>query len=95
MGANSGVRVELGPGKSVTAKLTASKVIMEIEVEYRATIDGQVACNYSNEHEGHHFYGLHVGDVLGAAGKQTVETFKEILKLIFYTDDRVIVKDAL
>lgn len=90
---SNGVNVELDPGQSVVVSLTASRFTIDIEVEYIATLDGFVACNYPKRYQGHHFWGHNINDVLNAAHKEKRKSSTEIITIGFYTEGKVVISD--
>ncbi|WP_054705004.1 ETX/MTX2 family pore-forming toxin [Bacillus sp. JCM 19041] len=54
LGSGSSVEITLGPNESATAELSTSKGHLEVEVEYEASLIGQVAVNYDPPYDGHH-----------------------------------------
>ncbi|OWR42267.1 follicular epithelium yolk protein subunit [Danaus plexippus plexippus] len=81
IGSTSAVEIELKPGQSATAVLTAKKSELEIEVTYVATLRGNVAVNFRKSYKGHHFYGPSVIAVLKSAGLETEIMTYETIKL--------------
>lgn len=81
IGSTSAVEIELKPGQSATAVLTAKKSELEIEVVYVATLRGNVAVNFRKSYKGHHFYGPSVIAVLKSAGLETEIMTYETIKL--------------
>ncbi|WP_158841772.1 follicular epithelium yolk protein subunit [Polaribacter sp. L3A8] len=94
VGSSSGVSVDLDPGQSVEAKLSASKGAMQVKVTYRAYLTGSVAVNYNPTFKGHHFFALPVASVMSAAGiKNSVES-TEVFDIGFYSDGKIEIIDA-
>ncbi|CAG9572648.1 unnamed protein product [Danaus chrysippus] len=81
IGSTSAVEIELKPGQSATAVLTAKKSELEIEVVYVTTLRGNVAVNFRRPYKGHHFYGPSVIAVLKSAGLETEIMTYETIKL--------------
>jgi len=77
VGASSGVTVTLAPNQSVIAELSSFRGTLNARVTYEASLTGQVACNYNPTFQGHHFWGLAVGRVMGSP-KQTIVEDMEI-----------------
>lgn len=94
VGYSNPVILNMEPGQSVVATLTASNCTMEVEMEYRATLDGFVACNYPGRHQGHHFWGYDIDGVLFAAGKEKIKTSKEVIKIGFYSNVKLVLSDT-
>lgn len=93
VGSSSSVSVKLAPGQGVLAELTATRGVMRVRVQYAASLDGSVACNYAATHKGHHFWRYDVNAVL-AAGRlpRRVESTEEI-RIGFYSNARVVVRN--
>jgi hypothetical protein len=56
VGSSSGVSVELEPGESIEAQLTASRGVMKVRITYRAQLSGSTAINYNPTFKDHHFW---------------------------------------
>ncbi|KAI5639632.1 spherulin-2A-like [Phthorimaea operculella] len=95
VGSSSGVEIKLDPGQSVTAALTATRGTMEVQVDYRANLDGAVACNYEDKYEDHFFWGFDVTSCLDAAGYPMTIDSTETLKIGYYTNGMVTVADKV
>ena len=89
VGADQAVTVELKPGESVNAELTASKGVMNIRIVYKAVLMGDVAINYSGTYKGHHFWGLNLPSVMAAAGISNSMTITEDIEVGFFTNSSV------
>lgn len=93
IGCNNGVSVDLEPGQSVVASLTASKYTMEIELEYNAKLSGYVAYNFPESYSGTKVWAFDINVFLDAVQLENVKTSKEIIKINFFTDSKVILSD--
>lgn len=60
--------VELEPGETVNACLYATGYSIKVSLPFRAYLTGYVAVNYNPTYEGHHFYGIPVGNILKSNG---------------------------
>lgn len=94
LGSKASVTVTLQPGQSAYAELTASKGTMDVEVEYEASLEGSVATNYGNKHNGHYFWSFDINSVLDAGGLPRTVVWKEHIHIGFYSDERVTAFDA-
>lgn len=86
IGTTSGVETELKPGQSVTAVLSANRGYFEIEVVYAAKLRGNVAVNFKHSHNGHHFWGPPIENILTSAGLQNEITEVQHIKVGFYAE---------
>ncbi|XP_049882314.1 spherulin-2A-like [Pectinophora gossypiella] len=86
IGTTSNVETELQPGQRATAILTATRGYLEIEVEYLATLRGNLAVNFKKKYNGHHFHGPPIGNVLNSGGMSNEKTATEVIKVGFYAD---------
>ncbi|RVE53786.1 hypothetical protein evm_001448 [Chilo suppressalis] len=93
VGSTSAIEVELKPGQVAIATLHAIRGTLEVEVNYTATLEGSVACNYGKKHKDHHFWSYDVNEVLGAAGMRKSIDSTEVLKIDFYSDAKVQLMD--
>lgn len=94
VGTSSGVIVELEPGESVVAELSASRGKMRVEVTYIAYLSGKTAVNYDKPYKGHHFYGMNTTSVMQADHIPTTLQFKEIIEIGYYSDSKIELKDG-
>lgn len=93
VGTKAAVDVVLQPGQTVTSLLTANHGEIKLEIDYTATLDGSVACNYPSMYRGHHFWAYDINKVLEAAKIQNEVMSKEFVTVKFYNDARIIVLD--
>ncbi|XP_075987910.1 U-megalopygitoxin(8)-Mc8-like [Anticarsia gemmatalis] len=93
LGATSNVEVNVPPGKGVLATLTATRGTMEIEIDYEATVRGDVFCNYHRGYKNHHWWAYPV-QVLQRFGHlpETVKSTEKI-SIGFYTSARIVISD--
>lgn len=94
VGSSAGVSLELDPGQSVEAELTASKGVLTVQVVYQVTLSGTTAVNYSDPYQGHHFWGLPINSVMQAANLPTVITTTETITVDYYANSSIVLKDA-
>ncbi len=94
VGSDSGVSVELDPGESVDAELTASRGVMKVRIVYKAYLTGSTAINYNPTYKGHHFWSLDVGSVMGADSLQTTREYTEDIEIGYYSNSKIELKDS-
>lgn len=94
VGSTAGVSVELDPGESVQAQLTASRGVMKVRIVYQAYLTGNTAVNYNPTYKDHHFWSLGIGGVMGAAGLTTTREFTEDIQIGYYSNSKIELKDA-
>ncbi|XP_028165591.1 spherulin-2A-like [Ostrinia furnacalis] len=95
VGSSQGVQVQLAPGQAVVASLQATRGSMEIQVDYSASLDGDIACNYPGKFKGHYFWRYDLIAVQRASGMKTTVDSTEIIKVGFYFNARVVVSDKV
>lgn len=93
IGAKNTTQIELGPHQKVVAKLIAIRRSVDVEVTYKATLDGYIACNYGKKFQGHHFWGYNINDVLDSAKMPKEREFKEIIRIKYFSSSKIIVFD--
>ncbi|MEV6522592.1 ETX/MTX2 family pore-forming toxin [Longispora sp. NPDC051575] len=93
VGSTSGVKVRLDPGQSVVARLTASRGVLKIRIEYKASLKGWTACNYSPRYEGHHFWGMSIASVMRDGGLSNARYFTEDIQVGYYSNARIELAD--
>jgi len=94
IGSESGVTVELKPDQAVVATLYASKGVMKVRVKYAGyLLDGRCAVNYANTFEGHHFYGLHILNILTSNSMEFAYECDEDITIDYYSDGVVRLSD--
>lgn len=81
VGSETGVRVELDPGETVEAVLSASRGVMKVRIVYKAYLDGGVAVNYEEKYKDHHYWCLGIGGVMSDAGLPTTREYTEDIYL--------------
>lgn len=94
VGSSSGVSVELDPGQSIEAQLSASKGSMKVQITYNAYLTGSVAINYNPTYKGHHFWALPVSSIMASAGIKNSVQSTEVMDIGFYADGKVEIKDS-
>ncbi|KAJ8708079.1 hypothetical protein PYW08_010445 [Mythimna loreyi] len=93
IGTTSGMEVELKPGEAVTAVLSASAGYLEVEVEHKASLRGNLAVNYKKKHRSHHFWGPWIGNVMETAGIKNEIIKKETIRFGFHVEGNLRVYD--
>lgn len=93
VGSTSGVSVELGPGESVLAELSASRGIMKVRIKYRAYLVGHTAINYNPTHKGHHFWALGIGNVMSSGSVINSVESTEDIEIGYYSNSKIELKD--
>lgn len=93
IGTTSGVSVELNPGESVEAVLSASRGVMKVRIVYKAYLKGSTAVNYNPTYKDHHFWGLNIGSVMSAANLPNIEEFTEDIEIGYYSNAQIELRD--
>jgi hypothetical protein len=93
VGSDAGVSVELAPGESVEAQLTASRGVMKVRIVYKAYLTGLTAINYNPKFKDHHFWALDINGVMGAGGLSTIREFTEDIEIGYYSNSKIELKD--
>lgn len=93
VGSSSGVTVQLNPGESVEAVLTASRGVMKVRIVYLAHLTGSTAVNYNPTYKDHHFWALPITGVMGAASLSTTREFTEDIEIGYYSDAKIELRD--
>lgn len=89
------VELRLEPQQNSSVTLTATKVSVNLEVEFIAILDGTVVANFEEAINGHHFFAYDVGSVAQAANFSDTIATKVNIGIEFYTDSKVSVDDIL
>nr|WJJ70384.1 venom protein U-MPTX.8-17 [Megalopyge opercularis] len=93
VGQTMGFELELEPKQSVEAVMSATQGSMIIKCVSRAHLQGLCAVNYNKGWKGHHYYGYPIALVQNAANLIKHVDVTEIIKLGFYSNAQVIVRD--
>jgi hypothetical protein len=93
IGSSSGVSVDLDPGESVVAELSASRGVMNVRIEYIAYLIGQTAVNYNPTYKGHHFWGLGISGVMDKGGVSNSITSTEDIEIGYYSNSKIELRD--
>lgn len=95
VGSTSGVSVELEPGESVLAELSASRGVMKVRIRYNAYLIGSTAINYNPTYKGHHFYSLGIGGVMSKGGISNSVMSTEDIEIGYYSNSKIELKDKV
>jgi hypothetical protein len=93
LGTSTGVDAELQPGQAVDAELTASRGELTVQIVYQLSLIGDVAVNFSNPWNGHHFWAYDLKSVMAAAGYPTTITSTQEITVGFYSSSSVVLKN--
>lgn len=91
-GSQSGINVELAPGESVDAILSASRGKIKVKVKYKAHLKGYTAVNYNPTYKDHHFWALPINSVMKKANISNELYFTEDIMVDFYAHSTVELK---
>jgi len=94
LGTGASVTFELPAGESRVAELVTSQGTATVQVVYQMTLSGDIAVNYSDTWNGHHFWAFDVNAVLGNSNLPTVITATETIVINMYTDASIVLKDG-
>lgn len=90
----SSVSIPLDPGEKVVADLMLLKGTITIDVTYLLSLSGRVAAGYYHEYKGHHIFGFDVNTLLSNANCPTTVLVTETLKIDFYADASIVVRNV-
>ncbi|CAK1549368.1 unnamed protein product [Leptosia nina] len=93
VGTASHMDIMLQPGQSVLAELRATRGTLKVEMEYEASLSGDVAVNYNTPYKGHHFWALSVDTVMNRAGLGNDMVSRQIVEVGFYANSQIVVYD--
>jgi hypothetical protein len=93
VGSSSGVSVELNPGESIEAQLTASRGVMKVRITYRAQLIGNTAINYNPTFKDHHFWALDIAGVMQAGGLNNSIQFTEDIEVGYFSNAKIELRD--
>ncbi|WP_400193681.1 follicular epithelium yolk protein subunit [Hymenobacter sp. B81] len=94
VGSQQDVSVELQPGESVTAVLTASRGTLKVRITYQVSLEGVSAVNYNPTFKDHHFWALDISGLLQAAGRPTSFTITEDLEIGYFSNAHTILQNT-
>ncbi len=94
VGSSQGVTVELDPGESVQALLTASRGVMKVRIVYQANLIGSTAINYNPTYKDHHFWALDLPSVMQTSGINNSLQFTEDIQIGYFTNSEVELQNA-
>ncbi len=93
VGSTAGVSVELNPGESIVAQLSASRGVMKVRIHYNAYLIGNSAVNYNPKHKEHHFWSLGIRGVMSKAGISNSKKTTEDIEIGYYSNSKIELKD--
>ena len=94
VGSTSGVSVELDPGESVLAELSASRGVMKVRIRYNAYLIGNTAINYNPTYKDHHFWSLGISGVMSKGGISNSVISTEDIEIGYYSNSKIELKDS-
>ncbi|MXP09827.1 hypothetical protein [Pseudoblastomonas halimionae] len=94
LGETAGVEVPLNPGQSAYVVIKAQKGTLTMTVPYEATLLGGLAVNYDPTYKDHHFWYLHINNILKSCGLPKKVTIEQTLTFAFFTNVSVTVHDC-
>jgi len=68
IGSSVAIEVDLDPGQTIRVTNWGEIGVAHVKITYAASLSGLVFANYSNKHNGHHFWGVNVNSVLSTLG---------------------------
>lgn len=90
LGTSREVNVDLDPGESVEALLTASKGVMKVKIIYRVYLEGHTAiCYHGKKYKGHWYWALPIIGVMNASNLDICRDFTEEIEISFYSNTQV------
>jgi hypothetical protein len=93
VGSNSGLSVDLEPGESVVAELSASRGVLKVRITYVASLHGNTAVNYNPTWKDHHFWSFGIGSVMAARGASNAVISTQDLEVGYYSNAKVALRD--
>ncbi|CAF1456990.1 unnamed protein product [Adineta steineri] len=93
VGSTANVSVELDPGESVKALLTASRGVMKVQIVYHANVIGNVVVDYSKGYKGHHYWCFDVSEIRASIDNNDPLEFKEDIEIGFFANADVELED--
>lgn len=93
VGSEVGLEIILQPNQRAVAELFATRGEMSVQIDYEASLGGNLAVNFENGYKDHHFWGLDVNKVLMAGGMNRTVWSSENITLNYFADSEVTVRD--
>lgn len=90
---SSEVSVELDPGQEAVAALTATKGSMEVQIDYVASLKGDVAAKFSYPQRGRYYWRVDINTLLSAIDMPIHIFSRQILKIGYYSEAKVTLTD--
>lgn len=89
IGSTAGVSVDLKPGESIKAALSASRGVLKARVVYKSYLIGSTAVNYDKGYKGHHFWALPIGSVMSAGKISNEIKSTQDIEVGYYSNSKV------
>ena len=93
VGQSSGVQLDLGPGESVKALLSAAKGTMKVRVIFEAYLSGAAAINYNPTYKEHHFWAPDINGVRQAAGMASTVKIVNDIQVSYFSNGEITLDD--
>lgn len=94
MGQSSGVMVDLDPGESVVAKLTASRGQMAVEVVYDAYLSGVIAAYYDSVYKWKHWWPVDITGALEAIDKPASLSVTNVIDAVSFSGGEIVLEEV-
>ena len=92
-GSTSGVTVTLKPHQSVKSVLSATRGVMKIRIQYKASLTGQAAVNYGSTFKGHHFWGPWIQNVMESVNNPNSVQSTEDIDVGYFSNGKITLQD--
>jgi hypothetical protein len=93
VGQSSGVMVDLDPGESVKAILSAHHGSLGVRVAYEAYLSGLSAVNYNPTYKDHHFWALAIDGVRQAVKLPGTFRIVDDIRVGYFSDGEIVLED--
>ena len=93
VGQTSGVAVDLDPGESVKAVLSASRGSMTVRVVFEAYLSGLSAVNYNPRYRDHHFWALGINGVRQAVDLRDTFRIVNDIEIGYFSNGDITLED--
>ncbi|HUI28716.1 MAG TPA: hypothetical protein VLX91_00765 [Candidatus Acidoferrales bacterium] len=94
VGSTAGMVVELGPGESILAELSASRGVLKTRIRYNAYLIGNTAVNYNPTYRDHHFWSLGIAGVMASGKIPNSIVSTEEIEVGYYSNAKITLKDG-
>ncbi|XP_063366361.1 spherulin-2A-like, partial [Cydia amplana] len=82
-----GFNLLMPPSQTAEFILNATKINMDVLIDYESSLIGDVAANYNPRHEGHHFWAYDVKAIVESVSKMSaIQKGTDLLNIEFFTD---------